>query len=69
MTFKSTAEQFGLEYLAVSTPGQFETSYSRAVHSGVSSIIEVKTGRKETADIHRAIRKAVSELDLVTVEP
>ncbi|WP_420454926.1 2-succinyl-5-enolpyruvyl-6-hydroxy-3-cyclohexene-1-carboxylic-acid synthase [Rubrivirga sp.] len=59
--FEAAARQVGLRYAAPTTPDAFEAALTDAVASGTSSVIEVRTDRREQADLRRRIVAAVAE--------
>lgn len=59
LTFQAAANQFGLEYDAPTTLEQFVRSYLQAVQRRVSTIIEVRTDRKENFALHGRLDEQV----------
>ena len=53
--FAPAAEMFGLAYHAPTTASAFTASFREALASGASALIEVRTDRRENADLHRTL--------------
>ncbi len=58
--FEPAAEMFGLGYERPSTTGEFVEAYGSACDRGSSTLIEVKTDRKENVALHRRILEEVA---------
>ena len=61
LTFRHAALQFGLNYLAPQSMAAFNEAFTSAQSSGRPGIIEIKTDRKENADLHFALRQAIQD--------
>lgn len=56
LTFRASAEQFGLEWQAPATQGEFRSAYGHAITSGRAGVIEVRTTRDSNRRMHDDIR-------------
>lgn len=61
LTFEHAAAQVGLAYHAPTTADAFEAALDKALASGASAVIEVRTDRAESAALRVRITQAVSE--------
>lgn len=59
MTFKSAAKQFDLTYDCPTTMSDFNATYEAALSRETSSIIEVRTDRKENASFHEQLQQNI----------
>ena len=61
MDFRFAAEQFQIPYALVDSCAQFQESWQAAAASAGPNLIEVKTDRRENADLHETIYRRVNE--------
>lgn len=61
MDFRFAAEQFQIPYTLVDSCAQFQESWQAAAASVGPNLIEVKTDRRENADLHTTIYRCVNE--------
>jgi 2-succinyl-5-enolpyruvyl-6-hydroxy-3-cyclohexene-1-carboxylate synthase len=61
MDFRFAAEQFQIPYTLVDSCAQFQESWQAAAASAGPNLIEIKTNRRENADLHETIYRRVNE--------
>ena len=61
MDFRFAAEQFQIPYTLVDSCARFKESWQAAAASAGPNLIEVKTDRRENADLHETIYRRVSQ--------
>ncbi|MYH08051.1 MAG: hypothetical protein F4146_05840 [Rhodothermaceae bacterium] len=61
MDFRFAAEQFQIPYTLVDSCARFQESWRAAAASAGPNLIEVKTDRRENADLHETIYRRVNE--------
>lgn len=61
MDFRFAAEQFQIPYTLVDSCVRFQESWQAAAASAGPNLIEVKTDRRENADLHETIYRRVNE--------
>lgn len=59
LTFEKAAEMFGIEYRNPLTNGEFQKTYQEALMNDKSTIIELRTDRKENLDLHKKIQDRI----------
>lgn len=62
LRFRAAAELFGLRYAAPSTPREFLRAWTEAVDSGTSSILEIRTRRRDTARAIRSLQQSAARI-------
>lgn len=61
LAFRDAARMFGLDYVCPGSREDFATAYSDACASAGSTLIEVRTNRKENHDLHASLRRGPQE--------
>ncbi|MDA0990360.1 MAG: 2-succinyl-5-enolpyruvyl-6-hydroxy-3-cyclohexene-1-carboxylic-acid synthase [Verrucomicrobia bacterium] len=59
LTFASAAQLYGLAYTQPATPAAFREAYAAAVASSTSTVIEVRTDRRENVAIHQQLTQMI----------
>ncbi len=59
LTFEPAAGLFALDYFAPASPQDFVRSYQKALGQKKSSLIEIKTDRRQNHKIHQDLQKAI----------
>ena len=59
LTFEKAAEMFGVDYYNPQTNGEFQKIYQEALMNNGSTIIELKTDRKENLNLHKKVQDRI----------
>lgn len=61
LSFEASARQFGLNYFSPDSASEFLESLQQAWQSGHSSLIELRTERHQTLEVHRRLQRLLDE--------
>jgi 2-succinyl-5-enolpyruvyl-6-hydroxy-3-cyclohexene-1-carboxylate synthase len=59
LTFEKAAEMFGIDYTNPQINKEFQNAYQDSLMNGKTTIIEIKTDRKENFDLHQKIEERI----------